>query len=187
MKRPGFFEGAVVAASASIAGAILYSVFILIFNMATSARLTVTMVCSAYLVYLLWRSPRVTGRITALLAWATTLFITWLINPTFVTYLLIHVTMLCLIRANLFYNGTLSVVIDLALGGVAVITAIGAYLNTTSVLVSLWSLFLVLALFSFIPTHWRVTTKTNGHNACDPFLHAQQNAAAALRKLSNPH
>ncbi len=184
MKTPGFSEGVLVAAVASVSGAALYTAFILLFSIGMGARLAVTFIFSAYLVYLLWRSPNKTGRMTALFFWGATLLATWFLDPPFPWYLAIHLGAIWLIRALVFYKNIISVFADLALTALSLVATMWAYLNTHSILLALWSLFLVQALFTVIPHQWPRKTKSTIVNKNDRFMQAHRNAEAALRKLS---
>ena len=184
MKTPGFYEGVLVAAVASVAGTALYTAFMLLFNIGVGARLAVTFICSAYLAYLLWRSPAKTGRMTALVFWSATLLSTWLFDSSFILYLTMHLGAIWLIRALVFYKSVLMVLVDLALTALSLVTAVWAYLNTHSVLLALWCLFLVQGLFAVIPRQWPCKPGTANTIDNDRFMRAHRNAEAALRKSS---
>ena len=134
-KKPGFMEGVLVAVAASLMGSVLYTVGIFLFNSEISIKLTVTLVFSTYLVYLLWRSPSKTGRVTAMLFWGLILFSLWLINPTLIIYLVAHMAAIWLIRSCFFHNGILFALIDLLLMILSLVAAIAVYLNTHSLFV----------------------------------------------------
>ncbi len=184
MKKPNFIEGVIVAMFASVSGAGVYAAFAGVFGVAISARLTLSLLCSAYLVYLLWRSPKSTGRMTAVLFWSVMLFGSWLTEPPFIVYLLTHLASLWLVRAFAFYRSILSALADLALTGLSLTVSLWAYLNTHNVLMALWSLFLVQALFCLIPRYWQGKDKSGFKRHDDRFMHAHRNAELALRKLS---
>lgn len=185
IKHPSFVEGVGVAVVASILGAVLYSVFVLIFSIGIGARLMVAFVFTAYIVYLLWRSPTKRGRMTALLLWGATLFITWFIYPSFIVYLIVHMGAVWLIRSLAFYKSITPALLDSLLVMLSLAVTVWAYLSSHSVLLSLWSLFLVQALFSFLPMQLgRKDESMVGHHD-EQFMQAYQNAETAVRKLSS--
>jgi len=174
-------EGVLVAVAASLIGTILYTLCIFLFSFEVSIKLTVTLVFSAYLVYLLWRSPGKTGRVTAMVFWGLSLFTLWLINPTLIIYLVTHAAAIWLIRSCLFHSGMLFTFIDLMLTTLSLVAATWAYLNTHSMLISIWLMLLIHALLGLIPSHRH---QTDSLNHSEQFIQAQRNAESALRKLS---
>lgn len=187
MTKPNFFEGVIVAVLTSVSGAAMYTVLTSVFGVAISARLTLLLLCSSYLIYLLWRSPKSTGRMTAVLFWGVMLFGSWLIDPPFIVYLFIHLASLWLVRAFAFYRSIASALADLALSGLSLAVSLWAYLNTHSVLLALWSLFLVQALFCLIPRQWQHKDMPDAMHYNDRFMQAHRNAEVALRKVSAIH
>ncbi len=184
MKRPGFYEGVLVAVIVSVAGAALYGAMTMLFSIAFSARALAAMIGSAYLVYLLWRSPKKSGRMTAMLFWVLSLFGAWLLDPSFVVYLMLLVAALWLIRSLAYYGSVVSTLMDLGLSGFGMVAGLWAFLNSGSLLLALWTLFLVQALFALIPERWSRSNQCKNLNCDDPFMRAHRNAEAALRKLS---
>jgi len=180
-KNPEFMEGVFVAVAASLIGTALYTLCIFLFSFEVSIKLTVTLIFSAYLIYLLWRSPGKTGRVTAMVFWGLSLFTLWLVNPTLIIYLVTHVTAIWLIRSYFFHSGILFTFIDLILMILSLVAAAWAYSSTHSMLISIWLMFLIQALFGLIPNHQH---QTNSLNHCEQFIQAQRNAESALRKLS---
>ncbi|MFC1748387.1 hypothetical protein ACFL2V_06225 [Pseudomonadota bacterium] len=185
IKNPSFVEGVAVAVVASLFGAVLYTAFILMFSVGFGARLTVAFVFSAYLVYLLWRSPKKTGRMTALFFWGVTLLATWFIHPPFIIYVMVHMGAVWLIRSLAFYKSIAPALFDLLLVMLSLAASVWAYLNTHSVLLALWTLFLVQALFAVVPCRLKAETKRDSNFQNDRFMQAYQNAEAALRKFSS--
>ncbi len=65
--------------------------------------------------------------------------------------------MLWLIRSLYFYDSVLSALVDLGLTGVALVTAIWAWLASNNLFLAFWCFFLVQALFVLIPRQWSKT------------------------------
>ncbi len=184
MKRPGFYEGVLVAVIASVAGVVLYGAMAMLFSIAFSVRALAAMIGSAYLVYLLWRSPKKSGRMAAMLFWGLSLFGVWLLDPPFVVYLILLVASLWLIRSLAYYRSVISALVDLGLSSFGVVAGLWAFLNSGSLLLALWTLFLVQALFVLIPERWSHSNQCKTPTRDDLFMRAHRNAEAALRKLS---
>ena len=185
MKKPNFLEGVLLAVCASVGGAALYTSLTLLFSITFSAHLLISAITTAYLGYLLWRSPGKTGRISAAIFCFITLFVTWLIQPSFTLFLLIHVTLISLIRVLAYCHTPLTALADFTLTSIGAAVAIWAYLNTNSLFITLWCFFLVQALFSTIPNQWNNRTRTQQETHPDRFSTAHRAAEAALHRLSN--
>jgi len=179
--KPGFIEGVLVAVAASLIGSVSYTLCIFLFNSEISIKLTVTLIFSIYLVYLLWRSPGKTGRVTSNFFWGLIVFFIFLINPTLIIYLLAYIAVIWLIRTCFFYNGMLFALIDLLLMILSLVAATWVYLNTHNLFISIWVMFLLQALFGLIKNH---QYQTNTLNHSEQFTQALRNAESALRKLS---
>ncbi len=187
MKKPTFFEGAGMALIAAIAGSALYTALSAVFPGALVMRLLVAAVGLAYLLYLLSRSGERIGRVTVLAAWSVATVAIWFLVPSTALYLLLHIGLIWLIRSLYFYTGALSALLDLGLNGLAMAAAIWAAVQSGSIFLSLWSFFLVQALFVAIPVSIR-QRKAGGQRERhdeDRFQQAHRAAESALRKLSS--
>jgi hypothetical protein len=182
MRRPSFLEGVGVALVASVAGALAYAALTLVAVPGAVLRLVVVGLGLAYLLYLLGRSEERVGRVTAVAAWALAAVLLWLAEPPLGLYLLGHATIVWLVRSLYFHAGILPALADLGLSGLGFVAAIGAAVQTGSLLLSLWSYFLVQALFTAIPT--RAAGGTAPVNEDDAFERAHRVAEAAVRRLS---
>ena len=185
MKQPRFVEGVLVAIFSSIGGTVLFTSLTLLFSATYSAHIVVSFITTLYLGYLLWRSPKKTGRISAAAFGFFTLFATWLIQPSFSLFILIHVGLISLIRSLAYYRTLLASGADFMLSSLSVAVAFWAYLNSNSLLLTLWSLFLVQALFSTIPTTLTHTPSDKQSRTKERFNSAHRTAEAALNRLSN--
>ena len=187
MKRPGFFEGVAVAFAASLGGGALFAALTTVFAGASVLRLLIAVIALAYVLYLLGRSAQHIGRITALALWCVVAGVAWFMDPPLLLYVLIHLGLVWLIRSLYFYSSVLCALADLGLTGMGLAVAIWAVVQSESMFLSLWSFFLVQALFVAIPA--RMTGKPGerkSHDeAEDPFQRAHRAAEAAVRKLSS--
>lgn len=184
--RPGFIEGAVVALIASSAITLTAAVFDWVLPSGLLSHVLINITGFAYLLYLLSRSREKVGRITAIFMYIAMTLAGWLFMPSLPWVLVAHIALIWLIRSLYFYSSLLSALLDLVLTGVSLVGAIAAYLHTDSVFLALWSLFLIQALFSWIPADWKGRkAKTSSAVLTDRFEVAHRAAENALRKLAS--
>lgn len=179
MRRPNFLEGAAVALIAALAGALTYAALAWALPAGTALRLLVAGLGLGYLIYLLGRCPTRAGRLATLALWFAAAAVLWLLSPPLPLYVAGHLGLPWLARSLHYHSGPLAALADLGLTGLGLTAAVGAYLHTGSPFLALWSLFLVQALFVFIPERGAAPT-----GEVDRFQRAFQTAEAAVRKLS---
>lgn len=183
---PSFLEGALLALIAAVAGTLAYGVFYLVLPGAVALRLIVVVLGLGYMLYLIGRSHERVGRVIAVTLWLSTAGLLWVVSPPLSFYLAIHLAMLWMIRSLYFHQGLLAALADLGLTGLSLIAALGAYLNTGSLFLSLWCLFLVQALFVFIPSRANAPgTDTNDDE--ETFGRAHRAAERAVNRLSSTY
>jgi hypothetical protein len=189
MKQPTFLEGAAVALAASCFGSVSYAALTGLFPSGVALRLALAGIGLGYVIYLLSRSPERVGRIAALTVWALAAGTTWLLQPSLLLYVLVHLSFIWLIRSLYFHAGVFSALADLGLTGLGLVAAIWVATESGSVFLSIWCLFLVQALFVAIPTSLGRGSGANQPDDDDPerFQRAQRRAEAALRKLTSVH
>ena len=178
MKRPGFFQGVLVAAALAP-----------LMGLPATVRLLIPALGLGYLLYLFSRNGERrdrmrTGRITALGAWAAMALASAWLAPPLSLYLCIHAGAIWLLRSLYFYSGVLPALLDLALSAASVAVTAWAALHSSSLFLAAWCCFLVQALFVAIPPairgRQRIATAT-GHN--ENFERARRQAEAALHQL----
>ncbi|MCU7917982.1 MAG: hypothetical protein KZQ95_06440 [Candidatus Thiodiazotropha sp. (ex Epidulcina cf. delphinae)] len=189
MKRPGFFEGVGVALAVSIVGSVLFSVLATLFAGGFVLRGLIAALSLLYLLYLLKRSEERVGRITTLTAWLAAALGIWLLGLSLPLYLLAHLGLVWLVRSLYFHAGLIAAFADLGLALFGVAAALWAWLTTGSLGLSLWSFFLVQALFVLIPARFkrRKELSAGSQAEADRFQHAYRVAEAAVSKLSSTH
>ncbi len=201
MKRPSLFEGIGLALVASIIVALVFPIFSLLLAPGVVLQLLITGLSLAYLVYLLVRSQQKLGRGTVLACWLVVTITAWVFSPSLLSYGVIHLLLIWLVRSLYFYNSSLSALADLALTGLALTAALWAWFSVGSFFLVFWCLFLVQALFVIIPRNFLGPRSFRGAKACidstnsftgrsasdmaaeDPFEKAHATAEKALRKL----
>ncbi len=187
MKRPTFLEGVVVAFVASLFGSALFGVVATVVPGSVTLRALVAGLGLVYILYLLARSHNPVGRITSLVVWGAVTAATWLLEPPLALYVVLHAGLIWLIRSLYFYLSAISALADMGLSLLGLVVAVWAATETGSPFLSIWSFFLVQALFAAIPVRM-------GGNPHEPqpeehhderFERAHRAAQAALRRLSS--
>ena len=185
MKQPRFFEGVGIALAASLIGGSLFAALTPVFAAGGVLRLLIAGISFGYVVYLLGCSRERVGRVSVVAFWVLLAGGTWFLELPLTLYLLVHLVAIWLIRSLYFYSSLLSALADLLLSGLSLSTAIWAFTHSGSLFLSIWSFFLMQALFVVIPA--RISGRTG---AADPdrvsenrFERAHRTAQAAVRKL----
>lgn len=185
MKRPGFFQGVLVAAVLAFAAGVAGTVLAPLIGLPAVVRLLIPALALAYLLYLFSRSGERTGRITALGAWAALAIASAWLAPPLPLYFAIHAGAIWLLRCLYFYTGVLAALLDLGLSAAGLAVTAWAALHSGSLFLATWCFFLVQALFVAVPPAVpgrrpaAVTAAT--HN--DRFERARRQAEAALQQL----
>lgn len=187
MKRPGFFQGVLVAAALGIAASIVAAALAPLIGLHAVVRLLIPTLGLAYVLYLFSRSAERTGRITAIGTWLTIAAMSWWLAPPLPLYLAIHAGAVWLLRSLYFYSGVMPSLLDLGLSAFAVAVTAWAATHSGSLFLATWSFFLVQALFVAIPPVIRGRRDAQRpaavHN--EKFETARRQADAALRQLFN--
>ena len=184
MKRPSFLEGAGLALAAALTSGLGLPALSWLLSPGDALALLLAALSLAYLRYLLVRTPQRAGRLVSLTVWLLVTGLLWILSASHPVQVLAHLGLLSLLRSLYFRAGPLAAVADLGLTGLALTAAIGAYLHTGSAFLTVWCLFLVLALWVLIPTSGRRRRQDPGD---DPFERAHRSAELALRRLAEPN
>ncbi|MGH8548131.1 MAG: hypothetical protein ACRERU_05930 [Methylococcales bacterium] len=186
MKRLSFIEGLLIALIASVCGGSLFFSLAPWFTVAWLLKLIGSLIAGGYVVYLLIRAPRPTGRITALTVWVLLATAGWLLVHSVLVFIALHLIGIWLIRSLYFYNGPSAALVDLVLCGLSLAAAAWVSTHTGSVALGIWCLFLIQALVSMVPSDFKQTSQawTDSRIESDRFERACRSAESALRKLS---
>lgn len=186
MSRPTFIEGVGVAIAGSLFGGLLLATLATVLPTGIAVRAAITGLGLAYLLYLIRRSGRAIGRVTAIAAWLLGAALAWVLDLGLLSTLAAQLGLLWLLRVWFFHGGPLGATADLALVAFGVLAAGWAWLQTGGVVAALWSFFLVQALFGAIPgqrgTHG---DRRAADTDTDRFQHAYRVAEAAVGRLSD--
>lgn len=186
MRSPSFFQGVGMAVVLSLTGSAMFAIFTQVTDTSTALRLVIAAVAAGYALFLLSYSSARVGKVTTVLAWSAISGLSWILQADIVVYLLIHVGLLWLLRCLYFYRNLLLALMELGLQGLALAATFWALQETGSLLLCIWSFFLIQALFVAIPApgflHLPAAT-ADGTTQEPRFQKAHRSAEAALRRL----
>ena len=188
MKRPTFFEGVIVAAVASLAAGACFAALTTVFPSAGVLRLVVAGLGLAYVVYLLRRNDERVGRVVTIAVWLAAALALWIFEPPSLLYLAAHLGLVWLVRSLYFHASLLSALADLGLVALGLAGAVWAANETHSIALSVWTFFLVQALYIAVPPRIAARAEAAVRDLPeDRFQRAHQAAEAALRRMHSAH
>ena len=183
MKRPGFFNGVLVALVFALVGGAAFAGLTTVFSTFAVLELVVTGLAGSYVGYLLGRSEDRSGNVAAFVFWLISAFAAWLLAPNLAVLLCVHVVMIWLVRSLYFHGGVLTALADLGLSALALGSAVWAAQQTGSMFMAVWCFFLVQALFVVIPISFAEPAgRSDGQP--DKFSRAYRAAEAAVRRMA---
>jgi hypothetical protein len=186
MRAPSFVEGVVVALVAALCASLLYSIALLLLPVESALRLLIALLSLGYAIYLLRRSRLRSGRVAAVAVWLVIGLSTLIPGLSLGAAVALHSGFIWLLRSRHLHAGPLAALMDLGLILLGLATAFWAVLQSGNLFLAVWSLFLVQALFVFIPNSadWKRSDDPEPQN---PFAQAYQSAQLALQRLNlNP-
>ena len=189
MKRPGFVHGVVISAVFAFFASAVVATLTPFVGFGSVLRLVIPALGLAYLVYLMRHSEARVGRVTTLSLWGLLAAASWWMAPPLPLYLLIHAAAIWLVRSLYFYSGVLPALMDLGLSALGISASIWALSRSGSLFLTIWTFFLVQALFVLIPPALKgEAAPRHGSAAADGnFGRARRQADEALRQLfTNP-
>ena len=151
MSRPSFLEGVLVALIAALGASVVAVGLSLAFAPAQTLTLVWAPLGLGYLLYLLARSGESAGRVLLVLGWLATTGLSLALIPSPLAQAATQLGLIWIGRVWGFQGTPLAALLDLGLilaGGLA---GLWAMAHTASLLLAVWSLMLVQALFVFIP------------------------------------
>jgi hypothetical protein len=183
MQRPSVFEGIGVALVISLIASPLGSMVSLWRGGPMGGKLCLVAITYIYIVYLLTQSPKHTGRTLLAVLSALALMGSVLLETRWVV--LVAMALIAGIRACAYSRSLLP---GLLHGGLCLLglgAALWAYRHSGSLMLTVWSFFLLQALFVWIPLRLRSPAATTPGEAGeeDGFIKAHQAAQQALARL----
>ncbi len=174
-------KGMIFGLIVSFCAALCFFVLSLSFAVVPLLKPLVAACTLAYLAYLLKSADSAIGRWVTLCIWLLVTATVHYVSGSLVLFTITQLGFVWLIRSLYHHQTFLASVLDLVLCGTGFAAAIWAAHETHSLFLSLWSFFLIQALFVLIPNK---TDKTNAPKTSDTFRTAQKVAESALRRLS---
>lgn len=184
--KPTFPEGALLAAIVSVLGGMLYHVLKPVYGSAPVLHVLCALIGLSYVLYLLLRSHVRVGFLTMLAGWAIGATVIACASPSVLLTVCGHLGLVWLTRVFIYHSSVLAALVDLGLTAFSLIAAAWAVTQTQSLIVTLWCLMLVQAMFTWIPSPARAVTAAAYAPVSDHerFERVQRTAEAAIHALS---
>jgi hypothetical protein len=183
MKRPTFLQGVVVAFVFALAGAAAYTTLGFLLNPAVLVKLLIATFAGLYVLYLLAVIRAKTGRLAVPALWLAGAVAAWLLVPGLTLFFITHLGMVWLIRSIYFHSSVLPALLDLGLCGLSLLAAIATARHSHSIFLTIWSCFLIQALFVAIPSLIKTRRVERGDTPEQRFNRALHSAEAAVRRM----
>lgn len=182
MKRPSVLQGIVMALGLSLTGGALFAGLTLSLANATALKLLIALLGLIYVAILLRQSSERAGRLSAIGLYLFASLICGLIDLSLPVFLIAHAGLVWLVRSLYFYASLLPALMDLGLTALGLAAAVWAANQSHSFFLSVWSFFLVQALFVVIPKRLSPTNARPSENDLK-FNRAYRSAESALRRI----
>jgi hypothetical protein len=182
VRRLSLTQGLVAAFVLSLAGAALLAMLGPFLGIGFVARGVVAAAGFAYVLYLVARSGERVGRVTTVACWLAGSALAWFAGLPFMSFVLVHVGLMWLVRSLYYYSGLLPALIDFGLCLLGTAFAAWSAQRTGSFGLALWCFFLAQAFHVLIPAS--VRPGRGEPLPDDAFARAYRAAEAAVRRLS---
>lgn len=183
MRRESFMRGVVVAFVIAVFSATAFMALKPVFGSVLVVRWLIAAGAGLYIVYLLSRSTEKSGRLAVPTLWVLGTITAWYCAPTLIVFLLAQTGMVWLVRSLYFHSGIVAALLDLGVCGAGVLAAVAAAHSSHSVFLSVWSFFLVQALFTTIPAVLKPDSPDPAITADERFHRALATAQTAVRRV----
>jgi len=182
MNNRNFMTELAIALLLSIAGATAWQ-WIPLDSSIALLRLITTTLCSIYLIWMLTRSPRRAGRVSAGMIALSAIWLCWLLEPGLPLHLFIQLSTIWLLRALSVHDGLPAIALDLGLCGSSLGLSVWALHKTGSLFAALWCFFLIQAGHTLLANR---SPERSIEASTDTFERAFCVAEAAMRRLADP-
>ncbi len=183
MRQPTFIKGVIVAFVFAIVGATAFTGLKFVVLPSVSLKLVVATLAAVYVLYLIGASDEKTGRLATPTLWLAGAVAVWLLIPGLTLYCIAHLGMVWLIRSLYFHTSVLPALLDLGLCAFGWLAAIATAEHSHSIFLTVWSFFLIQALFVAIPPLIRTRPSESVDNHEFRFNRALHTAEAAVRRM----
>jgi len=181
-RRMSLTQGVIGAFVLSLCGAVVLTILGPFLGIGTVSRGVIALLGFAYVLYLVSRSGERVGRISTVACWVVCATVAWFAGLPFISFVLVHVGLLWLVRSLYYYSGLIPALIDFGLSLLGTAFAVWSAQRTGSFGLALWCFFLFLAFHALIPESIRPGPTHPQHE--DAFARAHRAAEAAVRRLS---
>lgn len=190
MKTPTFIEGALVGLVAAVGASIAHLTLTLALPGSQALATLIIGLGIAYCLYLLGRSRERAGRLVMVTLWGAITALAWGLSPGPWTQILVQCGMVWLVRSLYHQPTALAALLDGALIAAGLAASGWAAVHTGSLLLAVWCLFLVQALFggirSLLPTpDGAASGSADRTDPPDPFDLAFRAAQRATARLTH--
>ena len=182
MNSPSFWHGTTVALVLSAAGAAVYNALEVMMGADVALRTTIAVAGFSYLLVLLHSSGMRVGRLVTVGVWLVFTALLCVGDPAVGFWLLAQVGMIWLVRCMVLHGSLLGALADAGLNALALAASLATALHTHSAFLTLWTFFLLQALYVLIPRLPAPSAQPD--TTADGFEQAFRTAEAALRRLS---
>ncbi|MGH8552311.1 MAG: hypothetical protein ACRERS_03370, partial [Methylococcales bacterium] len=175
-----------LALIASLGAALVFFALAPWFSAGLLLRLIVTALGFANVLYLLGRSSRKIGRLSAFTLWVLLATLGFLCIDSLLGLIALHLGMIWLIRCVYFHASAGAALLDFGLCALSLAAALRVFSHTGSLALAIWCLFLIQALVAMIPADFKPSRPASASlsTEADRFDRAWRSAERALRKLS---
>jgi hypothetical protein len=181
-RRLSLTRGVAAAFVLSLTGAAVLAVLGPFLGIGLVARGVVALLGFCYVLYLVGRSGERVGRISTIACWLVCAALVWFAGLPFMSFALVHIGLVWLVRSLYYYSGLLPALIDFGLSLLGTAFAVWSAQRTGSFGLALWCFFLVQAFHVLIPGSVRPARRRPETD--DAFVRAHRAAEAAVRQLS---
>jgi hypothetical protein len=189
VRKPTFLGEAAAGFVMSLIAAVVALSLSFVLPAGVVARLIVATLGLTLVLRVLARSSEKTGRIVTVAVWLAAAAGIWLTGASFVSYVVVHVALVWLVRSLFAWSRLVEVALDLGLTLLALCFAVFAAVRTDSVFLATWSFLLLQALHTAIPGFVlrRTSSAERAEPGSDPnrgFADAFKAADEALQRIA---
>lgn len=149
--RQTFLREAAFGLIVSVVAAALAGALDFVLRPEDAVRLVVAGLAVVSLMRTFGSSTEKAGRVAVLVTWMAATLAAWLLHPSVAVYVLVEVTIVWIVRSLYSYGHLLEAIVDLALSALAISFGVWAGARTESLLLAVWSFFLIQALHVGVP------------------------------------